>query len=187
MKIINKRKIKGSLIGLSLLALVGCTKINPDTDIPKSIDALNIEEVNDEEVVKFNDLEDINVYFEYRVTDKNIIYGSSVLKEVDGDNYKAYYNYKSGNLVGVEFDNLSEADKFFYRNYLNTSFIKVSTLEEQLTNPNNIKLIQDGINFDEEYINLDTLRLMDASMYPHNKEVFTNELDKVCEEKKLTR
>lgn len=187
MKIINKRRIKRSLIGLSILALVGCTKIEPDTKVEKNIGALTIEEINNEEVVNFNDLKDINVYFEYRITDENIIYGSSVLKEVDGDNYKAYYSYKNGNLVGIEFDNLSEADKLYYKNYLDTNYIKVSTLEEQLTNPNNIKLIQDGINFDEEYVELDTLRLMDASMYPHNKEVFTNELDKVCEEKKLTR
>ena len=50
---INKRRIKGSLIGLSILALVGCTKIEPDTVIEKNIGKLNIEEVNDEELSQY--------------------------------------------------------------------------------------------------------------------------------------
>ena len=186
-RIINKRTIECTLFGLGALAVLGFKYKGPDTEIPKNIGELTIDTFNNKEVVPFSEIEDIDVYMDYTINGDNIFYGSSLLKEVDGDNYKAYYNYKSGNLFTVEFDELSLADKKYYKNYLNTYVIKISSLEDQLTNPNNIKIIRDGIHFDEEYIDYSTLKLMDASMIPHNKQVFEYELDNVTKEKKLTR
>ena len=187
-KIINKKKIKTSFIGLSLLALVGCSKIEPDTVVPKKIDGINISSIDNNEVVYFDELKDVNVYLDYSVSDDNVYYGSSLLKEVEGEGYTAYYAYKSGNLVGIVFNkDISDKDKFLYRDYLKEDYIKISTLEDQLYNPNNIKLIQDGINYDLEYIDYDSLRLMDASIIPHNKEAFKEEIDTIYKEKKLTR
>ena len=188
-KIINNRVFTGSMIGIYAACLVGC-KFEPSIEVPKTIDPLTIGEVNDEEVVYFDNLKDINVYFDYSVdTENNVVfYGSSVLKEVSTDDYTAYYNYKNGNLVSVVFNKtLSTEDKFYYRDYINSDYIKVSSLEEQLYNPYNTKTIKNGINYDSEYIDYDSLRLMEASIIPHNKLIFNETLDNVYKEKKLTR
>ena len=187
-KIINKTKIKASLFGLGALALVGCKNIEPDINVPKTIDKLNIETIDDKDVVMFDELKDINVYFNYYVDNDTIMYGSSLLKIQETDDYLAYYSYSSGNLVAVTFKHgVSDVDKFYYRNYTKEDYIRVSSLEEQLNNPDNTKMIREGIHNEEGYIDLKTLRLMDASMIPHNKEIFDEELDNVYKEKRLTR
>ena len=186
-KIIAKKAFAGSLMSLYALGLLGC-KFKPATNIPKSIDPVTVTEIDNEEVVYFDDLKDINVYFDYYIHNDTIMYGSSVLKEVDTDDYTAYYNYRNGNLVSVVFNNtLSAEDKIYYRNYINTNYIKVSSLEEQLYNPGNTKLIKKGINYSESYVDYDTLKLMEASIIPHNKQVFSNTLDEVYEQKTLKR
>lgn len=187
-KIINKTKIKASLFGLGVLALVGCKNIEPEIVVPKTIEGINIETIDDKEIVKFDELKDVNVYFEYTVSNDSICYGSNILKEVDTDDYVAYYSYVSGNLVGIDFKKkVSDIDKFYYRNYTKGEYIRMSSLEEQFNNPDNTKTIREGIHFDENYVDYKTLRLMDASMIPHNREEFSEELDYVYKEKKLTR
>ena len=187
-KIINKKRINASLIGLSVLALVGCSNIEPDTPIPEKIGGIRTYNIDDNEVVFFDDLNRVDVYFEYTVSDNKVYYGSSLLTTIETEDFTAYYDYKSGNLVGINFkNNISDKDRIFYKKYLENEYIKVSSLEKQLYNPDNNELIKKGINHEEDYIDYDTLKLMEASMIPHNKEIFKEELDSVYKEKKLTR
>ena len=44
-----------------------------------------------------------------------------------------------------------------------------------------------SMDYDSEYIDYDSLRLMEASIIPHNKLIFSETLDNVYKEKKLTR
>lgn len=187
-KVINRSGLECTIFGLGLLAIAGYNySKGPDTDIPMSIGELVVDTYEDKDVVAFSELEGLNVYLDYSYSNDNLTYGSTILKEVDGDNYTAYYNYKSGDLYSVEFDELSLADRRYYSNYLDKNLYKISSLEEQLYNPNNIKFINDGIHYDEEYVDYNVLKLMDASMIPHNKDDFREGINYVSKEKKLTK